>query len=605
MSEQQILHSREGNEHFKEAVLIRDGYFITRYAVGQNGSVRGDILTSRPDASLQDLFDLSLHDLDEGTSGFFGVSEVDLEPILKGEEEVPEAVREMLARHIPENLVKLALVPSGVRFNERINYHLQGDREARAQIVMALPALRIHFQEAATGGQLRQLVDARKTPEPQLLKQLKISAADFKQLRRLTAIQSKAIRAGDASAWKVLDFRQFHKLSQFLTSNHVVRTLDDVKTVAHAIATNEAVSYQPAGGRMAYKALRQAPLEEWPSVCENLRSVPNQTADFKKALQGAVCNAVTIHLLRSQAPEIFKVVSGAVPRIIDGEELESDIDIRAVQSFCETLDQTAYNRGFLRSAVDEVLGENFSLKKFREYSERWHHNQGRMREVAMSIPAEVSWKPMIGENEAGGVTFRELCSNRHLEKQGRAQNNCVGGYTDVLIKATKDSIDLIFSVEEAGEILSTVRVEARLGWGEKDYSWRVGEHSAHSNDAPCAKAGKAVKALIAHLEQIPARQVAAYGRSMMRKEGLPQRVAKVMESQAANVFDPALPEKLLAAHESVLPKRLRGLSPAEWIGVVTAMNVNLDLSEITTKFEKMEQQFLELKEKEESYEHQP
>ena len=605
MSEQQILHSREGNEHFKEAVLIRDGYFIARYAVGQNGSVRGDILTSRPDASLQALFDLSLHDLDEGTSGFFGVSEVDLEPILKGEEEVPEAVREMFARHIPEDLLKLALVPSGVRFNERINYHLQGDREARAQIVMALPALRIHFQEAATGGLLRQLVDARKTPEPQLLKQLKISADDFKQLRRLTAIQSKAIRSGDASAWQVLDFRQLNGLSKFLTSNHVVKTLDDVKTVAYAVATNTAVSYQAVGGRMARKALRQAPLEEWPSVCENLRSVPSETADFKKSLTGAVGNAIAVHLLRSHAPEVFKVVNEVAPRIIDGEELESDIEMRAVQSFCETLDQTAYNRGFLRSAVDEVLGENFSLKKFREYSERWHHNQGRMREVAMSIPAEVSWEPMVGKAAAGGVSFRELCSNRDLEKQGRAQNNCVGGYTDVLIKATKDNIDLIFSVEEDGEILSTVRVEARLGWQEKNYSWSVGEHSAHSNNTPCAKARTAVKALIAQLEQIPARQVAAYGRSMMRKEGLPQRVAKIMQSQGANVFDPDLPEKLLAAHESVLPKRLRGLSPSEWIGVVAAMNVDLDLSEITSKFEKMEQQFLELKQKEESYEHQP
>lgn len=603
MSTPEILHSKEGTPAFKEVILSREGYFVTRYAVNRDGSVHAGVLTARPFVSLQDLLDLSLRDAEEGVGGLFGVRDLDLEPILSGEEEVPEAVRDMFARHVPAELLELARIPSREDFNPRLNYHLLGDREARRQIVTALPAIRHLFQGAPKGSRLLELVDARKSPEAELRKELNMDEAAFKQIRRVLAVQSKAIKGGDASAWTVLDYLNLANLAKILTPNHVVETRKDLAFVVAGAKGFSFASSGPAAGALSRKAFRQAPVEQWAEVSATLQALPISARDYTNAIHKTLSASFLVHLMRTHAPEAASLLGRIVPQVIDGQDVGDDTELQAAGDCCKTLEKLQYDLRMMDGAVRDILGENLSIKKFREYAERWHHNQAGMRQVAMSIETEVEWKPLVGTLDLGGIRFRELHSNKHLERQGRAQNNCVGGYTDVLINATPRKLDLIFSVETAGKILSTVRLEGSFDEAGKSYIWSVGEHSGHSNRSPSAAAENAVEGLIEELDRLPADRIADYGRAMMRKEGLPQRISSLMESYGANIFDPGLPEKLLNAHDAVLPKKLRGLAVQDWLA---AMDRQADRFEgIAGAFRQMEQRLQDIKEKENDREYQP
>ena len=606
MSGHEIQHFKPKGGAVKEAILVQDRYFTTRYAVAPSGAVYADVLTSRPGADVAGLMQQDLDHMEVGERGFFHVQRLDLEPILAGKKEVPEDVQAFFARHVPKVLIDVARVPSDVRFNDILNFHLQGDREARLQIVRALPAMRRDFYRAKGNSTLLQLVDGRKSPVGELCRIHDIDEAEFRTVRRIQAIQSKAIADGSSEAWNMIPHSAVQAIPLILTSDHELRDIGDVACVARALQVHSFGAYGPVPQALIARAFRGAAVTKWPQIIETIRAIPRTATDFTTMIGIALEGAITTAIARRHAPESLAACEEIIPRVVGGESLDglSDSCAEAAERYCDALLAAGRQRSALQSACKKIVAEHFSLKRFREFSDRWHHQQAAMREAAMSVKADLNWDPLVGSVALGALSARELCSNRELEKQGRVQNNCVGGYTDVLIGSNKAKVELIFALEDDTAVHSTIRVVASRQHGRKGYDWYIGEHAAHSNNAPSAVARKSAADLLEHLGALPADSIAAYGQRMARTEGLPSKIAKAMENSRGNVFDARAPEKLLGAYASVLPRQLRSWTADDWTCAVSESGGDVEIKRIQTRFDELEKRILEMKQEEHHHEPQ-
>lgn len=607
MAAPEIHHFTRGTSAVREAFLVKDGYFTTRYAVAPSGAVHADAMTSRAGADVEALMQEDLDVAQVGECGFFHVSSLDLAPILSGEQEVPGEVRDFFTRHVPKAVFEAALVPSEVPFNRVLNYHLQGDREARLQIVRALPALRADFHKADEGSEILRLVDARQSPAIELQRRHELDDAGFKAVRRLQAIQSRAIAEGDATAWKAVQNNLIRDVPKILTPNHDVTDMNDVRTVARALRSIAMGDFGPVPLQLKLRAFRGSAISEWPRILDAIKDIPHSARDFTTMVGVIAETVITTGIARKRAPESLLVSAEVIPRIVNGEQLDQldDNRIDTAEGFCDAIQATRSSRGEVRQACEKIIAGNFSLKRFKEFSERWHHQQASMREKAMSVPAELKWDPLVGNIPVAGLNARELRSNRDLEAQGVAQNNCVGGYTDVLIKSNRSKVELIFSLETEASVASTIRVEGRPTGRRGAYEWRVGEHSAHSNNRPSPAALRAANELIEFLHSLPAETVADYGRRMARAEGLPAKISRVMEDSRANVFDPDTPETLLAAYASVLPRQLRGWTADDWTRAAAAAGCTGAINRVEAQFVSLEEKTMKMKQEEIDHEPQP
>lgn len=591
----------------KEAIFVTDNYFTMRYAVEHTGAVHADALTCRPGADVEDLLGDNPEQGQAGEKGFFLVNSLDLEPLISGSEDVPEEVRDFFRRHVPEHLAAAARVQSGLAFNAVLNYHLQGDREARLQIVQAFPSFRRDLYTAERGSKILALIDARKSPAAEFQRLHNLDEVGFRTVRRIQAIQSRAIADGVDGAWNIIAHATIRDIPKVVTPNHAVADVNDVASVAAALRSFSGVNYGPVPQALKVRAFRGAEISKWPDVLKEINAVPQSAYDFVSMMGVALETAITTGIARKLAPESLASCAEVIPRIVKGEDITdtSDASVQAVEGYCNALRMAGIARSSLRSTCQSIVAEHVSLKRFREYAERWHHRQSAMREKAMSVPAELKWEPLVGQVSLGGLVARELRSNRDLEAQGRVQNNCVGGYTDVLINSTAEKVELIFSIEDDQDVHSTIRVVGDRRHRRAGYDWRVGEHSAHSNKAPSSLARRAATDLLEHLQAVAPDAVSDYGRRMTRTEGLPAMVSRVMEDSRANVFDAGAPETLLAAYESVTPRQLRAWTVEDWTDAARAASMQSEISALERAFENLEEKTLNLKEKEADHECQP
>lgn len=591
----------------KEAVFVTDSYFTTRYAVEHTGAIHADALTRRPGANVEDLLDDDPEHSQAGEKGFFLVNSLDLEPLVSGKEDIPGEVRDFFRRHVPEDLAAAARVPSGELFNTALNYHLQGDREARLQIVQAFPSFRRDLYTAEKGSKVLALIDARKSPASEFRRLHGLDEIGFRTVRRIQAIQSRAIADGVDGAWNIIAHGTIRDIPKIVTPNHAVADVKDVASIAAALRSFSMLNYGPVPQALKIRTFRGAAISKWPSVLKEIDGVPRSAYDFSSMMGVALESAITTGIARKIAPEALASCAEVIPRFVKGEDIAdtSDASVQAVEGYCDALRTAGIARSSLRSTCTSIVAEHVSLKRFREYAERWHHRQSAMREKAMTVPSEVNWEPMVGQVSLGSLSARELRSNRDLEAQGRVQNNCVGGYTDVLIKSTDDKVELIFSIEDDQEVHSTIRVVGDRRHRRTGYDLRVGEHSAHSNKAPSPLARRAAEDLLEHLQTVSPDVVSDYGRRMTRTEGLPTMISRVMEDSRANVFDASAPETLLDAYESVTPRQLRAWTVDDWTAAARAAGMQAEIKALERSFARLEEKTLHLKEKEADHECQP
>lgn len=122
----------------------------------------------------------------------------------------------------------------------------------------------------------------------------------------------------------------------------------------------------------------------------------------------------------------------------------------------------------LRKLAAEKILSSFKFKELLDFSDRYHRNLMRYEDRLEQFSLSERWKPLLGEATlSDGVTVRELTSQKALKVQGRAENHCVGGYTNSILDGL-DAFDgwgarVIYSIEKNGCVLSTAEFMVRMG----------------------------------------------------------------------------------------------------------------------------------------------
>lgn len=114
-------------------------------------------------------------------------------------------------------------------------------------------------------------------------------------------------------------------------------------------------------------------------------------------------------------------------------------------------------RLFRWGAVRDLL-TSMSPKAMFEMSDRWHRNIERHEDRLISLRHEARWPALLGNLDLGPVQVRELTSAEDLRTQGRREGHCVGGYTERILRASRDRVTLIFSIEQGQTVLGTAEI---------------------------------------------------------------------------------------------------------------------------------------------------
>lgn len=215
------------------------------------------------------------------------------------------------------------------------------------------------------------------------------------------------------------------------------------------------------------------------------------------------------------------------------------------------------------------LMRSLSMRDLFEMSDRWHRNLERHEDRLVTLRTEVSWTPFMGGLDLGnGVRGRELCGADALRIQGKREGHCVGGYTDKLLRAGKNRVPLIFSLERNGEVLGTAEISlcrldpkpVRGGGAEPIWEADIIQNRSRRNGPVCDTADRAAATLCRALETAAPERADPYvnGLSRVRTRrsrhgGLPAH----LRSAGYDLWEPGRLETAWSELSVYLPRGLR------------------------------------------------
>jgi hypothetical protein len=228
-----------------------------------------------------------------------------------------------------------------------------------------------------------------------------------------------------------------------------------------------------------------------------------------------------------------------------------------------------------RNGVARDLLRSLPVRDLFELSDRWHRNLERHEDRLVTFRSEVRWPPYLGETDLrDGIQARELSSADALQRQGKQEGHCVGGYTDKLLRAGQNRIPLIFSLERDGDILGTVEPMLLRSPSQKGgVTWETDliQNRARQNGEVCEAAHRAVATLSRTVGAAAEERVEDYlsglkgvrGRRS-RHESLPTH----LQNAGYDIWEPGRLEAAWGELSGYLP---RGVRKAGLEGLISAL----------------------------------
>lgn len=482
-----------------------------------------------------------------------------------------------------------------------INHLSCGDREARLQALISVP---LQTDRLLLDPEFQDRVDRRAPLTDLIAERSSLSAAETRRYAKIEAQLSKAL-ARVAEGREPLEREPDLKPLRYGTPTLRMRATD-LRAVAVRAAkrlradqvpdtpeeTVDMLTYVRESDRIRdglnlseapfLRHLRRVPPASagegvWARAGKNLQGQVNEqeTSDYLGTLSRTMVTAILIDRVRDRID--MGRLARAARRLREKAEPEMTEALH-LRGFVDGLTRERNAMRSVQGAMVRLIGEGHSLKSLREAQVRWHHVQQTLEMGVMSPGSELSWSPLIGEVGFGPVRAVELTSSAALERQGRRESHCVGGYTGTVMGATSERASLIFSLERDGEVLSTVEMSASINpWDKREIRWKVLQNKAARNADPGPEAEAAAEALREHLATLPKKRVRAYlsgiaANATQLRDGL----AKLTAELGGDVVSRDLPEQALTTYAEVMPKTLRGLGPDALLGELSRSSPRFD-----------------------------
>jgi len=291
-------------------------------------------------------------------------------------------------------------------------------------------------------------------------------------------------------------------------------------------------------------------------------------ADFTGFLRRSVENTLLSSAIRQAAGPALYDLHEIGNSILNGKPISEEESLR-MRDFMTALKGHAARLS--ESVVEPVAIHATGLmtyKQLKEASALWHRQATNIESRLMAETSDLSWKPLLGTVEIGGLNAREMVSTADFVQQGELEGHCVASYARKVMDSARERKDLtiVMSIEEqGGEILSTAEFTGRPVRGKDRWSWDCEQNMAAHNEDPCDIAEDAANAVISLLDRIPAAQVNKYMDYHLLGDGqIRNEFAKMLSEFGANLTDPDLPEKILASIRPYLPESLSGRCVEDW-----------------------------------------
>lgn len=497
------------------------------------------------------------------------------------------ALTRMISGRVPDGALDLATRKT-LRCDEPligwVNYLSCGDREARVQALRAVP---LHTGPLLRDPEFRALVDARSPLTPLIASRADLSPAETRRYAQVEARMAvilawtlegaepltrepiakpgsyhpPVLRAGtdDLRGLAIIAARRMRtdqvptspeeaaELLTYVSESDRIRkavSLGEEPFLRHMRQVSPATSGEGAWGRACLHLQEQVPVQE--------------TSDYLRSVSQALVAGLLVDRLRQSGVVDFDRLGAGAHALREKSDLP-DKEAEYLGAFIRTVGEADYLLNGTRSALSRLIGEGHSLKALRESQVRWHHVRQTYENEVMTSREPLAWNPLLGEADLDGVRAVELTSSEDLDRQGRIEKHCVGGYTGTVMGATSDKASLIFSLEKGDEILSTIETRVtRSPWDRKVLSWEIVQNKAARNAAPPREAIGAGERLLETLRDLPKRQIRAYLSGIQTNTTqLRDTLALVTTRIGGDITNPDLPERALGAYEEVLPRALR------------------------------------------------
>ena len=230
-----------------------------------------------------------------------------------------------------------------------------------------------------------------------------------------------------------------------------------------------------------------------------------------------------------------------------------------------------HDRSFKHDARLKIL-TSFKIRNLLDFSDRYHRNIHRWEDRLTSISFQQNWPGLLGTVELeDGHVARELCSSIDLKAQGRAENNCVGGYMSKILEGNTcgETVALIFSIEKNGTILSTVEINCAESDGLQ--AW-VERNEGYDNASPSDTASIMAEQIVSEIILIKPDAWHVYLDGLERIRIEMDRMSAVVRFGKICGFDPNdrnMLERVWKEFRPVLPQAMRraGLDAfIDWAG---------------------------------------
>lgn len=500
----------------------------------------------------------------------------------------PEAVR-----YLNRSVLKHVPTDRGTPLIDQINFLCCGDRSARFQALCALP---LHTGPILRDPAFRNLIDQREPLTPLIAKHNGLSPSEMRRYAQIEARMatilsrdlagetpfSRPIEAapkGYATPLMRVDTDTLQPIA--LRAAQRLRT-DQIPSTPEAMV--EMLTYASEAKRLgSVLGLGEGPFRRhmsrvppavagdkvWAGACAHLQAqLPEQeTSDYLRSLSTALVTGLLISRLRDR-PEIDFDRLGRAAQVLREKGEPDQNDAAHLGAYVQVLSSGDHRMNPIRSDMTRLIGEGHTLKSLREAQVRWHHVRQTFENEVMTSREPLSWAPLLGELDLDGVRAVELTSSAALDRQGRLERHCVGGYTGTVMGATSERASLIFSLEQGDRILSTIELTVTQNpWDKKNISWRISQNKAARNAEPDDIALRAGMRLRDALAELPRRRVREYLTGIQTNTTqIRDQLALATTRCGGDVVNPDLSERVLTAYAEVLPKTLRGLDPSGLLG---------------------------------------
>lgn len=476
---------------------------------------------------------------------------------------------------------------------DQVNFLSCGDREARLQALRAVP---LHAGLILRDPAFRDLIDQRAPLTPLIAERGGLAPAELRRYAqieaRMAAILTRAldgaaplnrepaVRPGgfgvpllrvDAETVRDIALRAAKRLRADQVPSTPEDAVDLLTYVSEAERLRSVLSLGEGPFRRHMSRVPPAAAGEgaWGSACLHLKGqLPErETSDYLRALSTALVTGLLISRLRDR-PELEFDRMGRAALALREKGEPDPADAAPLGAYVQELSSGDHRLNPIRAEMTRLIGEGHTIKSLREAQVRWHHVRQTFENEVMTSREPLSWSPLLGELDLDGVRAVELTSSAALDRQGRLERHCVGGYAGVVMGATSERASLIFSLERGGRILSTIELTVTQNpWDKREISWRISQNKAAGNAEPDDLALRAGMRLRDALADLPKRRVREYLTGIRTNATqIRDQLALATTRCGGDVVNPDLPERVLSAYAEVLPKTLRGLDPAGLLG---------------------------------------